>query len=624
MTSVSTFLFIAFLCRYLERSGGEREMIRKHLQTADENHGCPSWFISVSNNSNRCKCGEPMHHPGKIVVCDPNTKQTLLLIGNCMDYNEEKDVVFIGGCPFVNQKGAVDGVYVKPPKNASELNQFLCGRLNRTGTLCSQCQEGLGTAIFSYSMQCLPCMSSGLGWTLYVFLATFPTTVLFLFLFFFQVRFTSGPLNAYIFACQLFVSVINFSVTFESSSFIHVAVMISGTIYGIWNLDFFRYLIPPFCASDHISPLQVVALEYTVAFYPLLLTVIAYICVQLHARDCRVMVCLWRVFCKCFSSCRRRWGRQWDPVASIVHTFAAFLLLSYSKILFVSLQLLSYTQLYVPTGGVLDPPRRVYHDPSLEWFGDKHLPFALLAIFVLCIFVLFPALVLLLYPTKPFQKCLGCSGRRWLALHAFADVFQGCYKNGTNGTRDCRYFAGLYLVLRIVLLLAMYGGSVFGMYDEMVSIVCLVIAALVFLLFRPYKDSFWLNVWDSTLLSFIAFGLFCNMYARYIAPIPTAFVAVFPTIPLMYFIVYVTHKLLTWTKAVRWCKKGTEHPTLEPQEPDRLLHPEEYENEEHKPLLAVGKERNSDHCPQDSETETYPACGNSQQLSYWAMYSSLA
>ena len=541
-----------------------------------------------------------------------------------MDYNEEEDVVFVGGCPFVNQRGDVDGVYVKPPQNASELNQFLCGELNRTGVLCSQCQEGLGTAIFSYSMQCLPCMSSGLGWTLYVFLATFPTTLLFLFLLMFQVRLTSGPLNAYIFACQLIVSALNLSITFESTSFIHAVVLIGGTIYGVWNLDFFRYLIPPFCASDQISPLHVIALEYTVAFYPLLLTVVAYICVQLHARDCRVMVCLWRVFCKCFSSCRRRWGRQWDPVASLVHTFAAFLLLSYSKILFVSLQLLSYTQLYVPTGGVLDPPKRVYHDPSLEWFGDKHLPFALLAIFVLCIFIFFPALVLLLYPTKPFQKCLGCCGRRWLALHAFADVFQGCYKNGTNGTRDCRYFAGLYLVLRIVLLLAMYGGSVFGMYDEMVSIVCLVIAALAFLLFRPYKDNFWLNVWDSTAFSLLAFALFCNMYARYIAPVPIAFVAVLATIPLMYFIIYVTYKLLTWTKAFCMCKKHTEHPILQSQEPDRLLHPEEYgSEEEHKPLL-VGKERNSDHCPQDIETETYPPCGNSQKPSYRAIHSSLA
>ena len=159
----------------------------------------------------------------------------------------------------------------------------------------------------------------------------------------------------------------------------------------------------------------------------------------------------------------------------------------------------------------------------------------------------------------------------------------------------------------------MYGGSVFSMYKQMVSIVCLVIAALVFLLFRPYKDNFWLNVWDSIAFALFAFALFCNMYARYIAPVPFQILGVLSTVPLIYFIVYVTYKLLTWTKALHMCKKRIDHPTLEPQEPDRLLHPEEYGSEEEcKPLLA-GKERNSDHCPQDTETETFPPCGNSQQ-----------
>ena len=251
-TSVSAtniLLFIALLCNVFEYSDGLQGMIWKPVQLAEEktiNHGCPSWFVPVSNDSNHCKCGEPIHHPGRIVLCDPNTKQTLLLTGSCMDYNEEEDVVFIGGCPFVSQEGAVDGVYAKPPQNVSELNQFLCAGLNRTGMLCSQCQEGLGTAIFSYSMQCLPCINSGLGWTLYLFLATFPTTILFFFMLMFRVRITSGPLNAYIFACQLTASAINLSITFESTSFIHVLVLTFGTIYGIWNLDFFRYIVPPF------------------------------------------------------------------------------------------------------------------------------------------------------------------------------------------------------------------------------------------------------------------------------------------------------------------------------------------------------------------------------------------
>ena len=139
-----------------------------------------------------------------------------------------------------------------------------------------------------------------------------------------------------------------------------------------------------------------------------------------------------------------------------------------------------------------------------KWFGEKRLPFALPAIFILCILVFLPALFLLLYPMKIFQKYLGCCSRRLLALHAFADVLQGCYKNGTNGTRDCRYFAGLYLVFRIVLLAAV---SIFGFYDEMVSTVCLFTASLLFLLFRPYKNCSWLNIWDSIAFSLYAFVL---------------------------------------------------------------------------------------------------------------------
>ena len=177
--------------------------------------------------------------------------------------NEEEDEVFVGSCPFINKKGEVQGMYVKFQQNVSELNPFLCSGLNRTGVMCSQCQEGLGTAIFSYSMQCLPCMSSGLGWTLYVFLATFPTTILFLVVLIFQCRcITSGPMNSYIFVCQLVVSTVNNQPSvvnlFASTSPFSLILRVFFTIYGIWNLDFFRSLIPPFCVSDQIGPLHVI------------------------------------------------------------------------------------------------------------------------------------------------------------------------------------------------------------------------------------------------------------------------------------------------------------------------------------------------------------------------------
>ena len=557
--TVLVFSVLLVIC-LSECSYSRQEVIHTTAGNKSINHGCPSWFIPTNNSSDRCECGEPIHSLGRVVLCDSNTNQTRVRISSCMDYSDDKDEVFVGDCYFINKKGEVQGMYVKFPQNASELNPWLCSGFNRTGVMCSQCQEGLGTAIFSYSMQCLLCMSSGLGWTLYVFLATFPTTIFFLVVLIFQCRsITSGPMNFYILICQIICSTLNNQPSLvnllANGSPISFILRVLYTIYGIWNLDFFRYFIPPFCVSDQIRPLHVIALEYVVAFYPLLLTVMVYICIQLHARDCRVIVCLCRVFCKCFSSCRQRWRRQWDPFASLIHTFATFLLLSYSKILIVSLQLLSYTQLHLPTGGTISPPVRMVHDPSLEWFGEKHLPFALPAIFILCIFVFLPALFLLLYPMKIFQKCLGCCGRRLLALHAFADVLQGCYKNGTNGTRDCRYFAGLYLALRTVLLPALYSGSIFGFYDEMVSIVCLVTTSLLFLLFRPYKNSSWLNIWDSIAFSLFAFVLFSIMYSKYVASVPTQTTEVLGVVPLVYLVIYVIYRLVVWMKTRQICKK---------------------------------------------------------------------
>ena len=112
---------------------------------------------------------------------------------------------------------------------------------------------------------------------------------------------------------------------------------------------------------------------------------------------------LWRPFSKCLAFVLR--GRKVE--FSLVHAFSSFLLLSYSKILFVSFQLLARTKLHDPNGQRVGPTVP-YYDASIGYFSAPHLSFALLAICVLCVFVVLPALVLLLYPTRIFQRSLGC------------------------------------------------------------------------------------------------------------------------------------------------------------------------------------------------------------------------
>ena len=76
---------------------------------------------------------------------------------------------------------------------------------------------------------------------------------------------------------------------------------------------------------------------------------------------------------------------------------------------------------------------------------------------------------------------------RWHFLHTFADAFQGCYKNGTNGTRDYRYFAGLCLLFRVVLLIAFI--STAADYKWPITVPFPIVLALVFALFHLYKNN---------------------------------------------------------------------------------------------------------------------------------------
>ena len=93
---------------------------------------------------------------------------------------------------------------------------------------------------------------------------------------------------------------------------------------------------------------------------------------------------------------------------------------------------------------------------------------------------------------------------RWPALHIFADVFQGCYKNRTDGTNDYRYFAAFYFILCIIMLLVNVCNNMVGL-GWTLSTAILIIGSLLFVLLRPYKKN-WLNILDSVILASLGLG----------------------------------------------------------------------------------------------------------------------
>ena len=139
----------------------------------------------------------------------------------------------------------------------------------------------------------------------------------------------------------------------------------------------------------------------------------------------------------------------------------------------------------------------VYIDASIKYFQSDHLLYALPALVFSATLVVIPLMLLFLYPLNCFQKCLNNCKWRCIALHTFADAFHGCYKNGTNGTRDYRWFAGLHLLMRFVLVVS-YDLTLYNAVLGVFMLLCVLFYMAALSILQPYKNDIHLKL-DLTL-----------------------------------------------------------------------------------------------------------------------------
>jgi len=120
-------------------------------------------------------------------------------------------------------------------------------------------------------------------------------TIFFLIVIFLHISATSESMNAFVFFCQIIVANVSYGSPVYEATMGHVSVVlvkILMTVYGFWNLDFFRQVLPPFCVSANMNNLDSLALQYIAAFYPLCLISITFFCIELHGRNFRPVVTL--------------------------------------------------------------------------------------------------------------------------------------------------------------------------------------------------------------------------------------------------------------------------------------------------------------------------------------------
>ena len=274
-----------------------------------------------------------------------------------------------------------------------------------------------------------------------------------------------------------------------------IAIKILSTLYGIWNLDFFRSVVPPICLPLNI--MQIIALDYLVAVYPLVLLVCFYVLVTAHDRGWRPIVSLWRPFRWCTARLRQRWNLR----HSIIDAFATFLVLSYMKLLSTSYDLMIYTKVYNKCYKWVG--HFLYYDATIKFLGSQHRPYACLAIIVFIVGILLPLALLLLYPMQWFQRCLNRCHLNCQALYIFMQCFQGYYRDRTDGGRECRYFAAFYPAFRIVAFI-FYGLTLSNLFFG-AFIAFSISVSITIVVVRPYKAPFdFYNKMDTVLMLLLA------------------------------------------------------------------------------------------------------------------------
>jgi hypothetical protein len=407
------------------------------VSSTEEGENCPTWTFREQNSST-CICGQYLRD---IICCDNQTLKVQLLNCYCMTSSEIAGTQVVGNCMYNCGLNSTLRVYYSVPRDVDTLDNKSCGRYNRRGQMCSQCREGYGVSVYSYNY-CTRCSTNGVNFLWYLGTGFLPLTLFYLVVVIVNLDTTRTILSSYVLFGQIITAPIT-SILYEFRTKNSASLSTIATLYGVWNLDFGRTLYKPFCLHPHLSTHQVIALDYLIALYPLLLILLTYLLVKLHDKY-RLAV----IICKPFYCCIRCIQKEWNIKASLVDVFATFLLLSYVKLLNVSFDLISVpVTIWSSTGDSL-PHKYTYFNGSMEYLGKEHLPYFVLGVAVVIVFNCLPILLLCLYPLRRFQRCLNYCSLSSPSLHIFMDAFQGCYK---TTPRDYRFMASLRLLFRLAM-----------------------------------------------------------------------------------------------------------------------------------------------------------------------------
>ena len=413
------------------------------------NTSCPTWFY-YNNTTYQCECGSRIRG---YIRCDQLEMTAQIMNGFCATSTKQEGLYYAGYCPFSHTENNTNRMFSELPSDPDLLNEMMCGPYNRKGLLCGECIDGYGPAVFSPYMKCENCskLSTGFAVSLYLLLELTPITLLFVCVVVFCLSITAGPLLWYVLFCQIYIFTLQNDLFIYRYILSHVSPPLKLLFYSslivssAWILQFWTFVIPPFCISENLTSIHIELLSLVPTVYPIVLVIITCILMELHARNYRVIHMIWKPFGIFLTKLKITTVTS----GAVIQAFATFILLSATTLTYNANAILETSYVFKSHDGMVYETV-VYLDATIFWFSQKHILYIIIAV-APYISLVIPSLLLCVYPTRIYRYLSRfLSARKRLAITAFAEALHNGFKDGLNGTQDYRALIGIVFVLGII------------------------------------------------------------------------------------------------------------------------------------------------------------------------------
>lgn len=388
-----------------------------------------------------------------ILQCRLNDYRAYLTHGYWIGYddtNGSEDTLRSGYCPrgFCVRKSSNETEILLPIESfQSTLNKVICG-IHRKGKLCGSCFNNESVYYHNDNYYCYCNKHCEVGLLLYFVSEIIPVTVLFMAVIFFNVKFTSGALNGFIFFIQFIdTMLIDANGFISTNQLIRAFISVYQFLYRTFHLNFFTLDQLSFCLWRGANTLDILAFKYVTVIYSIILVILT---VLLKKRGCL----------SCYKKQRFLESSTDSMKSTMIHGFSAFLAMCYSQCAKVTLFILTPGRIH-SIGEHYNSSIKtvVFYHGDVRYMDRDHIKYALPALFFGITVVLVPPLLLLIYPLCykvlailhiEETRCINiiCRVIPLENMKPVFDSFQSCFKD------KYRFFAGLYFFYRLLALLS--------------------------------------------------------------------------------------------------------------------------------------------------------------------------